>query len=216
MEKEFLVWSSLPYICQKNTAPVIARGFLYSAKQYHDQGHGPSQCPHSGVEFSVLHHSLRLFKIIWNFFHLFIPLPLTSNVVDSFVHGTFIIYLVHTAHIFSTSVTSHMNVLGGIVRNGSKETVWFIRSLPIGYFSHAQPEYTLQPPEEHFKDTDGDILGHTFGIVISLELVQTSNLSQSPQKVNPTCSCSWEPLSTAKRRKKSAQFSFSLENSNMF
>ena len=83
-----------------------------------------------------------------------------------------------------------MNVLGGIVRNGSKETVRFIRSLPIGYFSHAQPEYTLQPPEEHFKDTDGDILGHTFGIVISLELVQTSNLSQSPQKVNPTCSCS--------------------------
>lgn len=199
---------------KRDTAPRTARGFLYSAKQYHDRGHGPSQCPHGGVEFSVLHHSLRLLKIIWNFIHLFISLPLSSNIVDNFVGGTFIIYLVHTAHICSTSMNSHMNVMGGFVRDGSKEVVWFIRSLPIGYLSHAQPEYTQS--EEHFKDTEGDMLGHTFDIVISLELVQTSNLSQSPQEVNPTFSCRWEPLSTARRRKKSAQFSFSLENSIFF
>ena len=106
---------------KKDTAPRTARGFLYSAKQHHDRGCGPSQCPHGGVEFSVLPHSLRLFKIIWNFIHLFISLPLSSNIVDSFVGGTFIIYLVHTAHIFSTSMNSHMNVMGGFVRNGSKK-----------------------------------------------------------------------------------------------
>ena len=52
-----------------------------------------------GIELSVLHHSPRLVKIIWNFSHLFISLPPSSDIFDGFESGEFIIYWEHTAHI---------------------------------------------------------------------------------------------------------------------
>ena len=150
------LWSSLPHICQKSYCLRNSGRLLHPAEHTNViQGSFQTDTPSlllvwlTGLwALWILYHGLRLAKITWNFNHLLISLPSSSKLIDSFESGELIICLEYMAHVFSTSVTCHMNMVGGDGRNGPKEAVCFLQSLLVGYSSDIHPDYTSRPPGE--------------------------------------------------------------------